>query len=162
MQICYFYLPIMNLGTSVTIASVWHDIRGGRPPSRSSSKSQPNAWFQWIHGILWPLNQYNVVEAEDLAWITLAILREWSSRPLFTRGFDTAMIMECLMSHLKTHEFSPLNNAPSKWSTVDLDQPYSRESPSRPWVSERIWKIKCDISSRFFKRQWFTHIWWNT
>ena len=50
------------------------------------------------------------------------------------------------------HEFSPLNNAPSNWSTVDLDQPYSRESPSRPWVSERIWKIKCDISSRFFKR----------
>ena len=34
------------------------------------------------------------------------------------------------------HEFSPLNNAPSNWSTVDLDQPYSRESPSRPWVRE--------------------------
>ena len=34
------------------------------------------------------------------------------------------------------HEFSPPNNAPSNWRTVDLDQPYSRESPSRPWVNE--------------------------
>ena len=63
--------------------------------------------------------------------------------------WSIAMIMDCLMSCLKSHEFSPLNNAPSNWSTVEL---YSRESPSRPWVTERIWKIKCDISSRFFKR----------
>ena len=35
-------------------------------------------------------------------------------------------------------DYSPLNNAPSNWSTVDIDQLYSRESPSKPWVSERI------------------------
>ena len=36
------------------------------------------------------------------------------------------------------HECSPLNTAPLNWSTVDLDQPYSRESPSRPWESKRF------------------------
>ena len=49
-------------------------------------------------------------------------------------------------------EYPPLNNAPSTWSSVDLDTPYTRDSPSRPWVSERVWKIKCDLSSRFFKK----------
>ena len=64
-----------------------HSLRGGRPPSRSSPKLQPNARFRRMHGIVWPLDQYNVIEAEDLA---LTILREWSSRPLFIRGFNTA------------------------------------------------------------------------
>ena len=45
--------------------------------------------------------------------------------------------------------FPPLNNAPSNWSTVDLDQPYSREIS--PWKSERIWRIKCDLYDNFFK-----------
>ena len=49
-------------------------------------------------------------------------------------------------------EYPPLNNAPSNWSSVDLDTPYTRDSPSRPWVSERVWKIKCDLSNRFFKK----------
>ena len=47
--------------------------------------------------------------------------------------------------------FPPLNNAPSNWSTVDLDQPYSRNWPISPWKSERIWRIKCDLTDKFFK-----------
>ena len=30
--------------------------------------------------------------------------------------------------------FPLLNNAPSNWSTVDLDQPYSRDCPISPWI----------------------------
>ena len=37
-----------------------------------------------------------------------------------------------------TYIFYP--DFPSNWSTVDLDQPYCRDSPSRPWVSKRIWR----------------------
>ena len=48
--------------------------------------------------------------------------------------------------------FPPLNNAPSNWSTVDLDQPYSRDCPISPWESERIWRIKCDLTDKFFKK----------
>ena len=32
--------------------------------------------------------------------------------------------------------FPPLNNAPSNWSTVDLDEPYSRDFPVSPWKTE--------------------------
>ena len=49
--------------------------------------------------------------------------------------------------------FPPLNNAPSNWSTVDLDQPYSRDWPIiSPWESERIWRVKCDLTDKFFKK----------
>ena len=48
--------------------------------------------------------------------------------------------------------FPPLNNAPSNWSTVDLDQPYSRDCLISPWKSERIWRIKCDLTDKFFKK----------
>ena len=70
-----------------------HDIRGGPPPSKSSPKSQPNASNRSMafFGLL--LDQYSVAEAEELTWITLTILREWSSRPLFTRGFDIANLL---------------------------------------------------------------------
>ena len=30
--------------------------------------------------------------------------------------------------------------------------PYTQDSPSRPWVSERVWRIKCDLSNRSFKK----------
>ena len=49
----------------------------------------------------------------------------------------------------------PLNSAPSNWSTVDLDQPYSRDCPITPWKSESMWRIKCDLTDKFFK---ITHI----
>ena len=49
-----------------------------------------------------------------------------------------AMTMECLDNTNPTSmfypEFPPLNNAPSNWSAVDLDKPYSRDSQSRLWV----------------------------
>ena len=61
-----------------------HNIRGGCPLSRSSPAqcSIPMAFF----GLL--LNRYSVVETQDLTCIILTILREWSSRALFTCGFD--------------------------------------------------------------------------
>ena len=49
-------------------------------------------------------------------------------------------------------QFPPLNNAPSNWSTVDLDQPYSRDFPISPWKSERIWRIKCGRINKFYKK----------
>ena len=48
--------------------------------------------------------------------------------------------------------FPPLNNAPSNWSTVDLDEPYSRDCPISPWISERIWTIKCDLTDKFIEK----------
>ena len=33
---------------------------------------------------------------------------------------------------------------------VDLDQPYSRDCPISPWKSERIWRIECDLTDKFF------------
>ena len=45
--------------------------------------------------------------------------------------------------------FPPLNNPPSNWSTVELDQPYTRDCPISPWKSERIW---CDLTNKFFKK----------
>ena len=50
--------------------------------------------------------------------------------------------------------FPPLNNAPSNWSTVDLDQLYCRDCPIiiSPWKSERIWRIKCYLTDKFFKK----------
>ena len=42
--------------------------------------------------------------------------------------------------------FLSLINAPSNWSTVDLDQPYFTDCPISPWKSERIWR-----SCLFFK-----------
>jgi hypothetical protein len=48
-------------------------------------------------------------------------------------------------------DFPPLNNAPSNWSTFDLDQPYSRDYPPLRWTSERIYRIKYERSCRFFK-----------
>ena len=48
--------------------------------------------------------------------------------------------------------FPPLNDAPSNWITVDLDQPHSRGYPISPWKSETIWRIKCDLSNKFFKK----------
>ena len=92
MKICYFYLPVMNLGASVTIASVSDTISEvaahHQGPHQNRSPTLGSDGSMAFFGLL--LDRYNVVEAEDLAWITLAILRERSSRPLFTRGFDTA------------------------------------------------------------------------
>ena len=51
--------------------------------------------------------------------------------------------------------FPPLNNAPSNWSTVDLDQPYSRDCPISPWISERMWTIKCDLTDKFIEKHRF-------
>ena len=48
--------------------------------------------------------------------------------------------------------FSPLNTAPSSWSTIDLDQPYSRDYPSSAWKSKRIWRIKCDLFNKCLKK----------
>ena len=61
-------------------------------------------------------------------------------------GFDTDPTSMFIPS------FPPLNNAPSNWSTVDLDQPYSRDCPISPWISERIWRIKCDLTDKLFEK----------
>lgn len=49
-------------------------------------------------------------------------------------------------------DFPPLNNAPSNWSSVDLDAPYSRDIPFIRWESERVWEIKCELSQQYFKK----------
>ena len=75
---------------------------GGRPPSRSSPRSQPNAQFWWIHDILWPLN-WSIKRrgGKDLPWITQTILREPSSTPLFTHGLNESITLRILLFALK-------------------------------------------------------------
>ena len=41
--------------------------------------------------------------------------------------------------------FPPLNNAPSNWSSVDIDAPYCNDYKPRPWTSERVWEIKTNL-----------------
>ena len=106
----YFYLPVMNLGASVTISSVSVTIskvaahRQG--PNQYHSPTLDSDGSMAVFGFL--INRYNIVEAEDLAWFTLIILWKWSWRPLFTRGFDTA--------NLPRKKFATFNL--SNWKSV--------------------------------------------
>ena len=71
MHLYYFYLHVMNLGASVTISEVAAHCRGphqNRSPTLGSDRSM--AFF----GLL--LDQYCIVEAEDLTCITLTVLQE--------------------------------------------------------------------------------------
>ena len=46
--------------------------------------------------------------------------------------------------------YRPLNNAPSNWSSIDLDTPCTWDSQNRPWTSERVWRSV--TSNKLFKK----------